>query len=96
MNSYPVGPGWWPLLEEMETKIRALDPEVQLLYKEKYGTLQVNYITESPEHFHEIARLTQEAEKASETICESCGQPGRLREQNRWFAARCDRCAEQL
>lgn len=96
MNSYPVGPGWWPLLEEMEKKIRTLDPEVQLLYKEKYGTLQVNYITESPEHFHEIDRLTREAEKASETICESCGQPGRLREQNRWFAARCDRCAEQL
>lgn len=90
---YSVGPGWWPMLDEMSGKVLALDPNAQLMYKEKYGTVQVDYITESVDHVQEINRLTMEAEEASGHICEFCGQPGELREQNRWLTTTCDRCA---
>lgn len=90
---YPVGPGWWPLLDDTVAKLRALDPEVQLLFKEKYGTCQIDFITESSEHFNEINRLTADAEDASGHVCEFCGQPGQLREERRWMQTLCDRCA---
>lgn len=90
---YPVGPGWWPLLDEMVEKLRALDPEVELMFKEKHGTCQINYCTESSEHFNAIRKLTDEAENASKTICEICGQPGYLRNDHGWMQTLCDSCA---
>jgi len=92
-SDYPVGPGWWTLLDETAAKLRSLDPEVQLLFKEKYGTCQIDFITERPEHFNEINRLTEEAEDASRHICEVCGHPGQLREERAWMQTLCDRCA---
>lgn len=93
MDPYPVGPGWWPLLDEVSAQVKELDPEIYLSYKEKYGTCQIDFVTESTEHFNEIIKLTADAEEASKTICEVCGQPGEIRTQNRWLTALCDRCA---
>jgi len=93
-HKYPVGPGWWPLLDDVSAKVKALDPDVRLSFKEKYGTCQIDYITESTEHVDEIFRLTDEAEEVSKTICEFCGQPGQLRENRSWLQTLCDRCAD--
>jgi len=30
--------------------------------------------------------------KESETICEKCGQPGKLREELEWISTLCDTC----
>lgn len=92
-HRYPVGPGWWPLLDEVCADVKALDPEVQLSFKEKYGTCQIDFITESTEHFNAIYRLTDEAEQTSKTICEFCGHPGHLHEERSWLQTLCERCA---
>jgi hypothetical protein len=52
--------------------------------KEKYGTLRL-YFTTYPDG---IGEIEQEAEKKSETICEQCGKPGKLRGQG-WLYTAC-------
>lgn len=90
---YPVGPGWWALLDDLSERVKALDPEAQLDYKEKYGVCQVDFATESTEHFNEIAQLTSAAEDKSAGICELCGGPGGRVDRQNWYMTLCDRCA---
>lgn len=52
--------------------------------KEKYGTLRL-YFTTYPDGIDEIER---EAETKSETTCEKCGKPGKLRGQG-WYYTSC-------
>ena len=90
---YDVGPGWWPLLDDLVERLKALDPEVQVSFKEKYGVCQIDFVTESAEHFNEIAKQTNAAEDRSGSICEVCGGVGgRVNRQN-WYLTLCDRCA---
>lgn len=90
---YLVGPGWWLLLDDLVERLKALDPKVQLSFKEKYGVCQIDFVTESAEHFNEIAKQTNAAEDRSSCICEVCGDVGgRVNRQN-WYLTLCDRCA---
>jgi hypothetical protein len=52
--------------------------------KEKYGTLRL-YFTTYPDG---IGEIEMEAEKKSETVCEECGKPGKLRGQG-WYYTSC-------
>lgn len=89
-----VFPGWWPILDKYIPQMIALDPNCTLLVKEKYGTLRIRpyKITNgsSWEAFYDIAN---EAELESAQICEFCGKPGRLHEEDYWCKTMCDFCA---
>ena len=79
-----VGKGWWPLLEKYIPAMQTIDPDCIFDVKEKYGELRLQATpSESCTDHNTFWRLEQEAEDKSAHICEYCGQPGRLRTENR-------------
>lgn len=97
---FECGDGWEPIIREAAAKLEAEiakigEPAREHLMsdgglaanqiKEKFGTLRF-YLDGATEAMHKIA---EEAEHKSETTCESCGKPGRLRGR-RWFYTACD------
>lgn len=56
--------------------------------KEKYGELCM-YLHGGTDEMYNVA---ENAERESETICESCGQPGMIREHRRWLRCCCEQC----
>lgn len=86
---YPVGPGWWPLLDEKLPEIKALTDEVHV--REKYGSCHVGYPLCNKEHelLIKLSDLSREIEKASTHICENCGAP--RKSPAKWYPW-CDRC----
>lgn len=85
-----VGVGWHPLLIELDKQLSKTDPNYTIeQVKEKYGTLRF-YVGELT-----IAgwRFVEDAEKASETTCELCGNPGETRSGG-WLKTLCDLCVQ--
>jgi hypothetical protein len=82
------GKGWYPLVIATDAKLAAIDPDyVVHQVKEKFGGLR---------YYHQIhgdyklgAEIEAEAERQSFTICEVCGEPGRVRD-NGWIQTLCD------
>ena len=92
-----VGKGWHGLLDKYLPQIYAIDPDCELIIKQKYGTLRIQpfKLSEgvSRNEFYAIAR---EAERASATVCEVCGESGSLRATDGfWIVTICDSCAKQ-
>jgi len=79
-----VGPGWSGLIEKIWVKL----PKSTLIeqVKEKYGTLRfyVSYVDEATQDF------IDEVEHESGTICEQCGEPGKVRSDMSWIQTLCD------
>lgn len=95
VESVAVGAGWTELVWDLFGKLDSLSkqrvaeghPPLRLsVVKEKYGALRVDlrdgFVPEAED-------LIDEAEAVSETICEVCGQPGRLCTELRWMKALC-------
>ncbi len=57
--------------------------------KEKFGALRF-YCDVSESARGRIVPFIREAERASETICDRCGKPGEMRDNEGWFATLCD------
>ena len=108
LNKYPklfgemafgieCGDGWFDLIDKLCEDITKADPEViALQVKEKFGTLRF-YITAYSEigDTGEVFDLIDEAEDASEKICEECGAPGKL-EGKMWFKTICEKCKKEI
>lgn len=91
-----VGEGWQPLVETLNKKLLALDPNYEILQiKEKFGGLRY-YIAESDNMTlrDKQAALINEAENVSFTICEYCGEPGTAdtTPPGRWLKTMCEAC----
>lgn len=94
---FECGRGWKYLLEDM---LRRIDlslnsPEKRAEFrlaqvKEKYGTLSV-YFDGGDASTQAHVRV---AEELSETTCEVCSRPGRMRNSGGWCSVRCDECFE--
>ena len=91
LYSESVLPGWWPILDKYLPQFRALDPNCELYIKEKFGYLRLRAISQTlpPTAFLE---LSAQAEFESGTVCEYCGQPGKIRPKRAWRKTLCDRC----
>lgn len=96
-----VGQGWYALITDLDRKIAALDPayrifRVDAMFGELWydsgatGDLCDDAVLAK---FVDISVLVRAAEKASMTICEACGQPGRLMDRYGWFASLCPACS---
>lgn len=84
-DPYPVGPGWWKLLDTYLPGIYASDKEISKVdIKEKYGTLRVDFVSGSDEAFRFSDAITDQ----SAEICENCGGQRRPDGRQPW----CQRC----
>ena len=97
------GDGWYGLIREMCAEITQVyvDLGIECCFnpiqiKEKYGTLRVYFGAENDEAHDKILQITFKYDKKSETVCEKCGEPGKMREVNSWFSVKCDKCYTDL
>lgn len=95
------GPGWHPILVELESQLAELDSGyVVRQCKEKFGTLRVYAHSERPELRDAFRAAIREAEARSAMTCELCGAPGSLHETGpespgRIVKTLCPACAER-
>ena len=87
-----TGPGWFPLLLELDAKLAAIDPDYRLLQvKEKFGGLR--FYAETKTGGPEFFELIREAERRSYSICEECGEVGRTGNRaGGWTSTYCESC----
>jgi hypothetical protein len=83
-RSIDVMSGWNDLVLQVHNDIMAIDPDyVPVQVKEKFGGLRY-YIHYSPqwtkEQYNAVVEIIAFAEQKSFTICEVCGEPGKLRD----------------
>lgn len=85
-KSLGVGEGWCGLIKDLIDELLKLgwDREISQV-KEKFGMLCF-YI---PNSSKEIREIIYTFEKKSKTICEVCGEPGKIR-NNGWYKTLCD------
>lgn len=96
--------GWYPLVVRTHEQLKALDDGyiVQQI-KEKFGSLrfyaQPGQGAEAPEGLADAMNaVATDAEQASRTICEWCGERGEVREVREvrhWYKTLCGRCFEE-
>jgi hypothetical protein len=98
-GGFAVGPGWWPIIEELSTGIqthidwwnknRETRPVVEQVkvrqIKEKFGGLRF-YYDGGDEYVQGMVRM---AEAWADHACEECGKPGKSRSGG-WIRTLCD------
>ena len=89
-----VGPGWWPIIDKYLPQMFELAPEGEFFFKEKYGTLRMEVYGQGLDH-KKLTELEIASEQASETVCEECGTPGRLRNDRSWMQTLCETCYQK-
>ncbi len=96
---FACGEGWfqliWNMLEEIEQHYKQNNADINTLIiidiKEKYGGLRF-YVSNV---IHDTHDIILKYESKSETICDICGEQGRLHEKNGWIRVLCSKCAEE-
>ena len=91
LYTYCVGPGWCSILDKYIPQLLKLDPDAELYIKEKFGLLRLDARSETI-NWTAFTEMKHAAELESETTCECCGAPGRLRINDGWQETLCDRC----
>ena len=89
---FECGPGWYGILKKMSEKLSAIGGVSVSQVKEKYGTLRVYADHDGTPIETDFWAVIDEAEKASEYVCEQCASPGTLTGTN-WYKTLCDVCA---
>ncbi|SDL91531.1 hypothetical protein [Microbacterium azadirachtae] len=92
-----VGPGWHALLAKLDHELTAIDRDyVVQQVKSKFGALSFYaQATNEPDEYNEAFRQTiRDAEWASTTICEECGEPARTYTIRMWVWTLCDEHAQ--
>lgn len=80
-----VGPGWANIINDLYD---AKPKDVHVIQvKEKFGGLRF-YVGGAPRWYHE---LIDAYSHYSETVCEVCGEKGKLREDLSWILTLCDK-----
>ena len=89
---FECGDGWYNIIDtlcnniQMHVNIKRCAPVVATQVKEKFGTLRF-YYDGGDERIDSLVSL---AENWSASVCEVCGERGKLRDDNRWFYTACD------
>lgn len=93
------GDGWAGLLDELAVRLQGTGVRVSHV-KEKYALLQVTTCN-SPESdartVRDVWKAVDEIERRSGAVCEECGAPGELRDEEygerfSWNKTLCDAC----
>ncbi len=87
------GPGWYPLVVDLDQKLAYLDPEYTVhQVKQKFAELRYYFETAKDEAAEEMYDLTVAAAQASKSICEMCGKPGSLMHRHLTVRTVCKEC----
>lgn len=90
IRTYDTGPGWWKMFDEELKKFYDIDPDLtDVTVKEKFGHARIDYASSVPDQLTEQELHLREV---SSHICETCGNPGKLRKEKRWMQTLCDTC----
>lgn len=89
---FECGEGWYHVIHDLCQSVMAHcnktgeRPPQACQVKEKYGGLRfyVDYASE------EVYKIISSFEGYSYKVCEVCGAPGKMRDDNRWVMTRCD------
>ncbi len=74
-----TGPGWYPIIVELDQQLAAIDPDYELHQcKEKFAGLRYYFSTARTELRARMNSLVAAAEKRCASCCEECGGPGAL------------------
>lgn len=96
IRSVDCGPGWYPLLVNLDAKMSELDPHYTLeQVKDKYAELRFYWTPSafvSDDVFAQMEHLVEEASDQSTRTCERCGSAGRMRDTGGWYQVLCDTC----
>lgn len=90
-----VGPGWQPLLDELEARLEATGvPYTVVQIKEKFGGLRyyVDFGVDYDEVPSEFFKAIDDAELRSYVTCEFCGKPGKPTPPPGWVKTLCEEC----
>lgn len=79
--------GWAPLLAQLLADIAEIDPTLHLSAGTKFGRLRVFAPCDCANPA--VHALIWEAEEASSTVCEQCGQPGKTLWCFTWVTTLC-------
>lgn len=85
--------GWEPLVYQLHTVVKALDPDYVLYQcKEKFGGLRyyIGITTKDESRINQIRNIIRTVERRSYHICETCGNSGKLVENNHWYYTSCE------
>lgn len=86
-SPYPVGPGWWRLLDGHIPELHEIDPGITgLEIKEKGGICDVSLFTNNPEAVFEVVSSIG---SQSAGICENCGGHRTIPDKWRPWCERC-------
>lgn len=92
---FECGDGWFDLLDTLSSKIEEYNKTaeedkrvVAMQVKEKYGGLRF-YTNIS---IIEVDEWIKEAERLSDTTCESCGKSPAYKRGSSWITTLCDEC----
>jgi len=92
------GVGWFELIQKMCEEIEKTENAhklPQLYIKEKFGRLRVYTSSfEDSSYMGIIDNILKKYEHLSTTICEDCGQAGKLTTVGYWLSTICDACKE--
>lgn len=93
------GPGWYPLIASVHVKLCALDVDYEVSQvKQKFGTLRYRAQpqTDDVRVQQMFMDVLDQAESASVSICELCGEPGSMSVSERggmdWYRPLCRDC----
>lgn len=103
VRGFECGDGWTQLIrnlsENLESLILQLSEKerdnLSFFYaKEKFGTLRydINYSKINQIILDRINACIADAENESASICERCGEPGKLTTIRNWMMVRCTDC----
>jgi hypothetical protein len=71
--------GWYPLIEECHSELKAVDPDYQILQiKEKFGGLRYYFESLDASKYKEMHEIVRKYEAKSFTVCEVTGNGGTL------------------
>ena len=87
-----VGPGWSRLIDKLFDRIETTGrPVVVIDIKEKFGLLRISVYG----CFWGDLDFIDELEQESGTICEDCGDPGKIRDELSWLRTLCRVCLKK-
>lgn len=93
VSGSPVGKGWIPLLDRLFAALVARGWNRQVdHFKEKFGGLRVGLPLEDADPA--LFDLVWDAEEDSFSVCENCGQEGRIVKTRPWVKTLCTPCGE--
>jgi hypothetical protein len=71
--------GWYPLIEECHTELKAVDPDYKILQiKEKFGGLRYYFESLNADKYPKMHEIVRKYEAKSFTVCEVTGNGGTL------------------